>query len=283
MPGTLFIVSTPIGNLEDVTHRALRVLREVSLIAAEDTRRTAKLLTHFDIRTPTISYHEHNERERLPALLERLALGERVALVSDAGTPGVSDPGYRLVKAAIEAGTRVEAVPGASAILTALVVSGLPTNAFTFAGFPPSKASARDRWLAALAGRPETLVIFEAPHRVRETLQAVLRILGDRPAAACRELTKLHEELVRAPVSALLRSLPGPRGEFTLVIGPPAEADAAPPAPPDDDALYAEFCRLTESDGLRRREALSRLAERHSLSSRDVYAAIERAKRAKIS
>jgi 16S rRNA (cytidine1402-2'-O)-methyltransferase len=277
MPGTLFIVSTPIGNLEDVTHRALRVLREASLIAAEDTRRTAKLLTHFDIRTPTTSYHEHNERERLPVLLERLALGERVAIVSDAGTPGVSDPGYRLVKAAIDAGARVEAVPGASAILAALVVSGLPTNAFTFAGFPPPKASARDRWLAALAARPETLVIFEAPHRVRDTLEAVLRILGDRPAAACRELTKLHEELVRGPVSALLRSLPEPRGEFTLVIGPAEESDVVLPPVPDDQALYLEFCHLTES-GLRRREALSRLAERHRLPSRAVYAAIERAK-----
>jgi 16S rRNA (cytidine(1402)-2'-O)-methyltransferase len=140
MPGTLFIVSTPIGNLEDVTYRALRVLREAALVAAEDTRRTAKLLTHFDIHTPTTSFHEHNEREKLPRLLERLAGGDDIALVSDAGTPGISDPGYRLVKAAAEAGVRVEAVPGASAILTALVASGLPTHAFTFAGFPPARA-----------------------------------------------------------------------------------------------------------------------------------------------
>jgi 16S rRNA (cytidine1402-2'-O)-methyltransferase len=278
MPGTLFIVSTPIGNLEDVTARALRVLREASLIAAEDTRRTAKLLTRFDIRTPTTSYHEHNEREKLAAVLGRLAAGDRVALVSDAGTPGVSDPGYRLVKAAAAAGIRVEAVPGASAILTALVASGLPTNAFTFAGFPPAKASARERWLAALAGRAETLVLFEAPHRVRDTLEAAMRVLGDRPAAVCRELTKLHEELIRAPISEILRQLPEPRGEFTLVIGPPVEEQAESPVLPGDAELLAEFGQLTNTDGLGRREALTRLAQRYSVPSRAVYSAIERAK-----
>ncbi len=280
MPGTLFIVSTPIGNLDDVTYRALRVLREATLVAAEDTRRTAKLLTHFDIRTPTTSFYEHNEREKLPRLLERLAAGDNIALVSDAGTPGISDPGYRLVKAAAEAGFRVEAVPGASAILAALVASGLPTHAFTFAGFPPARARARDRWFGALVDRPETLVFFEAPHRMRQTLESALRVLGDRPAAVCRELTKVHETLVRGPISSILASLDEPRGEFTVVIGP-AEADQEDaPELPGDSRLLSEFYQLTESDGLTRRDALSRLATRYRSPSREVYAALERAKRA---
>ncbi len=279
MPGTLFIVSTPIGNLDDVTYRALRVLREAALVAAEDTRRTAKLLTHFDIRTPTTSFYEHNEREKLPRLLERLAAGDNIALVSDAGTPGISDPGYRLVKAAAEAGVRVEAVPGASAILTALVASGLPTHAFTFAGFPPARALARDRWFGALADRPETLVFFEAPHRVRQTLESALRVLGDRPAAVCRELTKVHETLVRGPISSILASLDEPRGEFTVVIGPAEADEEEAPELPDDSRLLSEFYQLTESDGLARRDALSRLATRYRSPARQVYAALERAKK----
>jgi 16S rRNA (cytidine1402-2'-O)-methyltransferase len=277
MPGTLFIVATPIGNLDDVTYRALRVLREAALIAAEDTRRTAKLLSRFDIHTPTTSFYEHNEREKLPRLLERLEAGDSVALVSDAGTPGISDPGYRLVKAATEAGIKVEAVPGASAILTALVASGLPTHAFTFAGFPPARAQARDRWLEALAERPETLVFFEAPHRVRETLEAALRVLGDRPVVVCRELTKVHEELVRGPISVVLETLGDPKGEFTVVLGPPDVPEEAAEVP-DDERLLAEFYHLTEERRLGRREALSRLASRYHVSSKAIYAAVERAK-----
>ncbi len=280
MPGTLFIVATPIGNLEDVTYRALRVLREAALIAAEDTRRTAKLLSHFDIHTPTTSFYEHNEREKLPRLIERLSAGDSVALVSDAGTPGISDPGYRLVTAAAAAGIRVAAGPGASAVLTALVASGLPTHAFTFAGFPPARSQARDRWLEALSGRPETLVFFEAPHRVRATLEAALRILGDRPAVLCRELTKVHENLVRGPISSVLASLDEPRGEFTIVFGPEEAVDEVESAGmPDDAKLLDEFYHLTESDQVNRRDAVSRLAARYRLPSREVYAAIERAKK----
>ncbi|HOC19036.1 MAG TPA: 16S rRNA (cytidine(1402)-2'-O)-methyltransferase [Vicinamibacterales bacterium] len=278
MPGTLFVVATPIGNLEDITSRALRVLREAALIAAEDTRHTGRLLAHFAIPTPTTSFYEQNEREKLPRLLERLRAGDNIALVSDAGTPAVSDPGYRLVQAAAAGGIRVEAIPGPSAILAALVASGLPTNAFTFLGFPPARAAARDRWLADLGARRETTIFFEAPHRVRATLEAAARILGSRPAAICRELTKLHEEVLRGPLADLVRSLPNPRGEFTIVIGPAegAEAQAGLPGP---DELLTEFGQLTD-EGLDRRAAISELAKRYQVSSREVYAAVEQARAA---
>ena len=275
---TLFLVATPIGNLEDITLRALRVLREVSLVAAEDTRRTAKLLSHYEIHTPTTSFYEQVEREKTPRLIARLAAGESIALVSDAGTPGISDPGYRLTKAAIAAGARVEAIPGASSVLAALVPSGLPTDAFSFLGFPPPRAQARARWLSELESRRETLVFFEAPHRIRETLEAVLQVLGDRPVVVGRELTKIHEEFIRGSVSTVLSALPPPRGEFTVVLGG-AEVLASAPAPlPSDAALLESFYRLTESEGLSRREAISRLAKRHGLASRELYGAIEKAK-----
>ncbi len=276
---TLFLVATPIGNLEDITLRALRVLREVSLIAAEDTRRTAKLLSHYNIHTPTTSFYEQVEREKTPRLLERLAAGESIALVSDAGTPGISDPGYRLTTAAITAGVRVEAIPGASSVLAALVSSGLPTSAFSFVGFPPPKAQARDRWLSALASNGETLVFFEAPHRIRETLEAVLRILGDRPIVLGRELTKVHEELTRGPVSAVLAHLPIPRGEFTIVLGGGSERHPAIEPLPSSEGLLDVFCQMTESGNMSRRDAISQLAERHGVTSREVYGAIEKAKK----
>jgi 16S rRNA (cytidine1402-2'-O)-methyltransferase len=275
---TLFLVATPIGNLEDITLRALRVLREVSLIAAEDTRRTAKLLSHYDIHTPTTSFYEHVEHEKTPRLLARLAAGDSLALVSDAGTPGISDPGYRLTVAAIAAGVRVEAIPGASSVLAALVPSGLPTSAFSFVGFPPPKAQARDRWLAELGGRRETQVFFEAPHRIRDTLEAVQRVLGDRPVVLGRELTKIHEELVRGSVSAVLANLPAPRGEFTVVLGgaPDVAAEAEPL--PGPQQLLEAFWHLTEHGELSRRDAITRLAERHGVTSKELYRAIEKAK-----
>jgi 16S rRNA (cytidine1402-2'-O)-methyltransferase len=277
MPGTLFVVSTPIGNLEDITFRALRVLREAALIAAEDTRHTGRLLSHFQIRTPTTSFFEQNEAARLPALLRRLQGGESIAIVSDAGTPGISDPGYRLVKAALDAGVRVEAVPGPSAILTALVASGLPTNTFAFLGFPPPRAAARDRWLAALASRQETTVFFEAPHRVRETLTAALPVLGDRPVVVGRELTKLHEEWLRGSLAQVLAALPEPRGEFTIVVSPAPDERAAGELP-DEPRLLAEFEQLTQSPNVSRRAAINTLAERYGVASREVYSAIERAR-----
>jgi 16S rRNA (cytidine1402-2'-O)-methyltransferase len=275
---TLFLVATPIGNLEDISLRALRVLRSVSLVAAEDTRRTAKLLSHFDIHTPTTSFYEQIEHEKTPRLLSRLAAGESLALVSDAGTPGISDPGYRLARAAIDAGFRVEAIPGASSVLTALVVSGLPTSTFSFVGFSPPRAQARDRWLADVCTRRETIVFFEAPHRVRATLNAILRVVGDRQVAVGRELTKVHEEVLRGSVSSVLGRLTEERGEFTIVLGAADEALTVAEPLPSSHQLLTVFGQMIDNGALSRREAIGQLAERYGLSSREVYRAIEDAK-----
>jgi 16S rRNA (cytidine1402-2'-O)-methyltransferase len=277
-PGTLFVVATPIGNLEDISLRALRVLREADLVAAEDTRHTAKLLHHYDIRRPTTSLHEHNESEKVPALVERLRAGARIAFVTDAGTPSVSDPGYRFVRAAIDAGIRVEAIPGPSAVLSALVASGLPTDAFVFAGFPPPKAAARQAWLESIRAERRTLVFFEAPHRIRQTLEAALEVLGDRQVAVGRELTKLHEEILRGPLSAILAGLDNPRGEFTVVLAGWDEQTGVHDGQVDDNQLLTEFGRLTEN-GRTRREAISELAELHRIRARDVFSALDRARR----
>jgi len=274
--GILYVVATPIGNLEDITLRALRVLRECDLVAAEDTRHTARLLHHFDIRTPTTSLHEHNEHVKAGALVERLLSGGSIALVSDAGTPAVSDPGFRLVQAAIAAGIRVEAIPGPSAVLAALVSSGLPTDAFVFVGFPPARAKARATWLGALRAETRTVVFFEAPHRIVATLNDALRVVGDRQVAVGRELTKLHEELVRGPISDVLGRLTELRGEFTIVMaGQQPVEPYADVASVNETDIYAEFCRLTEA-GRRRRDAVSSVASKHGLRSRDAYAVIER-------
>lgn len=274
--GTLYLVATPIGNLEDITLRALRVLREVDLVAAEDTRHTAKLLNHYGIAVPTTSLHEHNEAPKAAALVGRLQAGERIALVSDAGTPGISDPGYRLVCAAVDAGIRVEAIPGPSALLAALTSSGLPTDAFAFMGFPPARGSARVAWFERLRDERRTVVFFEAPHRVRRTLEDALEVAGDRQAAIGRELTKLHEELLRGRLSELLGRLPRPLGEFTIVVAGATDVSKEAERPSDEE-LYADFCRMTEI-GRGRREAITDLARRHKLRSRDVYAALERAR-----
>jgi 16S rRNA (cytidine1402-2'-O)-methyltransferase len=276
--GILFLVATPIGNLEDISLRAVRVLREADLIAAEDTRHSAKLLHHYDIRRPTTSLHEHNEQEKVPGLVERLRGGARIALVTDAGTPAVSDPGFRLVRGAIDAGIRVEAIPGPSAVLAALVSSGLPTDGFLFAGFPPPKQAARRAWLEDLAGERRTLVFFEAPHRIESTLSDALAVLGDRQASIGRELTKLHEELVRGSLSTLLAALHDPRGEFTVVVAGKGEDREVAGEQVSDNQLLVEFGHLTEN-GAGRRQALNELARRHRLSSRDVFAAIDRARR----
>ena len=276
--GTLFVVSTPIGNLEDISLRAIRVLREADVVAAEDTRHTAMLLQHYGIARPATSLHEHNEGRKVPALVDRLRAGAKIALVTDAGTPSVSDPGYRLVRAAVDAGVRVEAIPGASAVLAALVSSGLPTDSFVFAGFPPPKEAARDAWLEALRGERRTVVIFEAPHRILQTLKAALRVLGDRQVAVGRELTKLHEEVVRGSLSSVLEQLAPPRGEYTVVIAGDSKAPAKEDEQVSEHQLLTEFGLLTEN-GKTRREAIREVAHRHGIRAREVFSALDRARR----
>jgi 16S rRNA (cytidine1402-2'-O)-methyltransferase len=251
--GILYLVSTPIGNLEDITLRALRVLREVSLIAAEDTRHTQRLLARYDIHVPCLAYHEHNKLARLDDLLTALANGD-VALVSDAGTPGLSDPGFELINVCIAAGYLIVPIPGPSAPITALVASGLPTDQFTYLGFLPRRGAERRALFTSLVGMPQTLVCFEAPHRVVDALTDILTILGDRRLVVARELTKLHEEFRRERISAALAHFQAhrPRGEFTLVIegrglraksgGMAAEAtsEAEPPDAADDALAPSE-------------------------------------------
>jgi 16S rRNA (cytidine1402-2'-O)-methyltransferase len=276
MPGTLFVVATPIGNLEDITLRALRVLREASVVAAEDTRRTAGLLRYFEIETPQLSLHEHNERWRIRPVLDRLERGEAVALVTDAGTPLVSDPGAELVRAVIAEGHRVEVVPGPSAVLAALVGSGLPAESFSFLGFPPPRRQARRSWLAAAAAEPRTVVFFEAPHRIAATLQDLVETLGNREVAVGRELTKLHEEVLRGAAADVLARLGTPRGEYTVVVAPPAEATAGQDRPTlEDHRAWEEFQALT-AGGAGRRDAIATLARRYGRPGREVYAAVER-------
>ena len=218
--GTLFIVSTPIGNLADITFRAVETLKTVSFIAAEDTRRTRKLLNHFDIKTKLISYYEHNRFARIPQILQHLESGKDVAVVTDAGTPGVSDPAYKLIRSVIQVDVKVEPIPGPSAFLTALVASGLPTDRFLFVGFLPPKKGRRKK-LSDLASPEATLILYENPKRVVKTLSDIATFLGDRPAVVCRELTKVHEEIIRGTISELLSyfSQESPRGECVIMIG----------------------------------------------------------------
>jgi 16S rRNA (cytidine1402-2'-O)-methyltransferase len=278
MPPALYIVSTPIGNLEDITLRALRILKEVDLIAAEDTRHTAVLLDRYDIRTPTTSFHEHNEKEKTPALLSRLARGETLALVSDAGTPGISDPGYRLVTAARSAGVQVVPVPGPSAVLAALVSSGFPTDSFLFLGFPPRKQQARRQWASQLALETRTVVFFESPHRLRQTLEDLQKYLGDRPICVARELTKAHEELVIRPINEFLKLTKTPRGEYVLIVSPAETLEEHVEMPSDQQ--IAEYYRKTTEFGLStKRDRIRRAADHFKLPSRMVYAAVERTKK----
>ena len=274
MPGTLFVVATPIGNLEDVTLRALRILRDVSVIAAEDTRRTFRLLQHYSISTPTTSLHEHNEAQKTPSLIRRLHDGESIALVSDAGTPGVSDPGTRFVAAAHAAGVRVEPVPGPNAAVAALSASGFGGDQFVFVGFPPARAQARRAWLTQLAAEPRPWVVYEAPHRIRDTLVDMLAILGDRQVAIGRELTKRHEELVVRPISGHLESVADGRGEYTLVVSPAGDR-VQDVTEPTADELTSEFYQMTEDSGLNRREAIRQLALKYRLPARAVYSRLE--------
>jgi 16S rRNA (cytidine1402-2'-O)-methyltransferase len=271
--GKLVLCGTPIGNLEDLSPRALRVLAEADLVACEDTRRTRKLLTHGGIRArELVSYHEGNERRRADDLVARIAGGAVVVLVSDAGMPGLSDPGYRLVRACVDAGHRIEVVPGPSAAVSALAVSGLPPGRFVFEGFLPRRPGDRARRIAEVGADPRTLVFFESPHRVEDALVDLLEGLGDRPACIARELTKLHEEVRRGRLSELLagvRAAP-PRGELVLVVGGAIRSDRVAP-PPEELARRAR--RLMEG-GMERRAALAEVARAARVPKRAVFDAL---------
>lgn len=279
MPGTLFVVATPIGNLEDITARALRVLREAALIAAEDTRRTAHLLARYAIRTPTTSLHEHNETKKAASIVARLLAGDMVALVSDAGTPTISDPGQRLIQAAIAAGIRIEPIPGPSASIAALAVSGFPTDAFAFLGFPPTRSRDLTAWLERLRTIGMVAAFYEAPHRIRGTLEHMLTILGDCQIVVGRELTKAHEEILRGPISNVLSVLLEPKGEFTVIVDIGRTTESIEAEPPPDSLILAEFGEMTNKMGFTRRQILARVAARHRMTPNDVYQAVERAKK----
>jgi 16S rRNA (cytidine1402-2'-O)-methyltransferase len=278
MPGTLFVVATPIGNLEDISARALRVLREVAVIAAEDTRRTAHLLARFAITTPTTSVHQHNERQKTAPLIARLERGESVALVSDAGTPTISDPGAHLISAAVTANIPVVPVPGPNAAIAALAVSGFPTSAFCFLGFPPVRSSDRIDWFAQLKSRGGTAVFYEAPHRIHTTLQTLLETVGDCEVLVCRELTKAHEQLVRGPISTVLSGGPIAKGEFTVVVNIGHLTEIATPEAPGAEAMAAEIGRIAKDKGLSRRKAIDVLAKRYKMRPNEIYRLVEQAK-----
>lgn len=267
MAGTLYLVATPIGNLADITHRALDILRNVSLIACEDTRHTRKLLQHYGLSTKTISYHEHNEQQRAQELVQKLQEGNDVAVVSDAGTPSISDPGFRLVRAAIENGIAIVPVPGPSALVSALVAAGLPTDEFFFGGFLPAKANARRARFTELKSVPGTLVFYEAPHRLAETLTDAREVLGEREAVVARELTKLHEEIKRGRLSELAKhyGTEEPRGEIVLLIDRNVLEETTANESISD--LVAQF----ERDGLDHRAALKKAARELGLPRAEAY------------
>ena len=278
MPGLLYVVATPIGNLEDMTYRAVRVLGEADLIACEDTRQTRKLLDHYQIRKPTISYHDHNEAERTEDLAARLRAGAAIALVSDAGMPLVSDPGYRLVRAAIEMGVPVQAIPGASATLTALAASGLPTDSFHFAGFLPHKPGQRAKLLEQLAEEHATLIFYEAPHRILEALEAIENVLGPRPVVVARELTKIHEEFLRGTAAEIRAQLEGRdviKGEITLLIG---KGDEAARAAAPKIGIGSRVKQLMSEEKLDEKTALKRVAKEAGISRSEAYRELQRTK-----
>jgi len=272
--GTLFIVATPLGNLEDITLRALRVLKAVDLIAAEDTRHSRKLLLHYGISTPLTSYYDQVERRKAPQLVEELKHGKSIALISDAGTPGIADPGYHLVRAAIAAGVRVEAIPGPSAVAAALSVSGLPTDRFAFEGFVPARPAARRKFFEALAHEARTVIVYEAARRLAACLDDLRAALGEREIVVARELTKMFEEILRGPVSAVAEEVRAPhrgevlQGEVTLLI---AGGTSAAPAV-EAEELQAAIRRL-RGEGMSLKEIARTLAREHGLSRREVYQA----------
>ena len=270
-PGTLYIVATPIGNLDDITLRALRVLREADLIACEDTRYSARLLAHYGITTPRESYHDHNERERTPRFLERLHRGQTIALISDSGTPLISDPGYSLVSACRNEGIPVVPIPGPSAVIAALAACGLPMGRFYFVGFLPPRSQARKAELEKLRAIDATLVFYEAPHRLLATLADMNAILGSRPACLARELTKMHEEWMRGTLAELLEIMsarPKIRGEITLAVGPGPDEPQKPALAGSIEEAVKDEVRKT---GVSHKEALRAVARRLGISRKEAY------------
>jgi 16S rRNA (cytidine1402-2'-O)-methyltransferase len=273
--GTLYVVATPIGNLEDITYRAVRILKEADLIACEDTRHTAKLLHHYGIDKPTISYHDHNEAMRAEELVAKLEQGLNIAQVSDAGMPGISDPGYRVIKLAIERGMQVVPIPGASALISAVAAGGLPTDSFQFLGFLPAKSGQRRTVLETLRGSEQTTAVYEAPHRIAETMKDIVEILGaDRPIVLARELTKVHEEFIRGSAAQILARVQEHelRGEITLLIGK-GEAHAAQKSTKNISQRLEEIMREQELD---EKAALKVVAKERGLSKSDAYRELQR-------
>ncbi len=270
MPGTLYLVATPIGNLADITQRAVQVLKDVDLIACEDTRHTQKLLNHYSINTKTISYHEHNEQQRARQLVDLLKEGSSVAIVSDAGTPAISDPGFRLVRAAIEIDAPVVPIPGPSALILALIAAGLPTDEFFFAGFLPARSNQRRSRLAELKSIPGTLIFYEAPHRLAAALKDAHEILGEREGAVARELTKLHEEIKRGRLSELADHYAkenNARGEIVVLI----DRNVIGATTSESQASVAELVERFEKDGMDHRAALKKAARELQISRAEAY------------
>ncbi len=279
-PGTLTLVATPIGNLEDITLRAIRTLEQADLIAAEDTRRTRKLLNHYGISQRMVSYYEHNEEKRVPEILEAICSGKNVALVSDAGSPGISDPGYRLVRGAIEQGLPVTATPGPSAVILSLTISGLPTDRFTYLGFLPRNKTERGKLLKEAAELPHTLIFFESPRRIEKSLEQMLEVFGDRKAALCRELTKRFEEVERGLLSELIKRAEERirKGEFCIAVAGKDSKGAADTPREERLRLALEELQGHGNDPLK--EAARKVAQKYGLSRRDVYqAALGRAEK----
>jgi 16S rRNA (cytidine1402-2'-O)-methyltransferase len=271
MAGALYIIATPIGNLEDITLRALRVLKEVDLIACEDTRHTRKLLAHYQISKPTVSYHEHNERERTAELIDKIEAGLNIALVSDAGTPLISDPGFLIVNEAIDRQIAVIPIPGPSALVTALSAAGLPTGEFAFIGFLPSQASARRARLKELADVRSTLIFYEAPHRIKATIEDARKGFGDRQCVIARELTKLHEEFIRGRLSEIALPEASARGEIVLLVGPPREGPAKQTEGEATRSIVEEVEQMMDAEGLDQKSALKRVARERGIGKSEAY------------
>lgn len=271
--GCLYLVATPIGNLEDITLRALRILQEVDVVAAEDTRHSRKLLAHYDIHRPLTSYYQHNLQEKGALLLRQMAAGKKVALISDAGMPGISDPGQDLVAKAIQADIPVIPIPGPTASLTALVISGLPSDRFVFEGFLPRKGKERAARLEALRGEPRTMLFYEAPHRLLSTLQDLRQHLGDREIVIARELSKKHEEVLRGTISTIYEHYANhePKGEFTLVLA--GQTAVLQGEEPDLEGVARMVLEL-EKAGLERKAAIKELAQKHGIAKRELYKAV---------